>query len=208
MGLVLFTANSQVVEGRVIGVQDSMQVVEKMHSPHKATLYEALVPGLGHIYNKKAWHIPITYAAFGTTIYFIVTNNKSFKLYKESYNDLSAYVDYRMQEAQYPISLPRPEGERYKEVLNLNYDELSLSRLQGLETSFQNSKNRAKRYRDLSYIILGGLYVLNIIWAAADAHFFNYDVSEDLSINITPQILISHKNQEVLGVQLSFNLKR
>ena len=62
---------------------------EKIHSPKRATIYSAILPGLGQAYNKKYWKIPIIYAGFGTIGYFIGWNNKYYNTYKLAYSDLT-----------------------------------------------------------------------------------------------------------------------
>ena len=62
---------------------------EVVHSPRKATIYSAVLPGLGQAYNKKYWKIPIIYAGFGTIGYFIGWNNGFYKTYKLAYSDLT-----------------------------------------------------------------------------------------------------------------------
>ena len=53
--------------------QDSLSL---LHSPKKATLFSAALPGAGQFYNKKYWKIPVIYVGFTALGYFVVTNNK------------------------------------------------------------------------------------------------------------------------------------
>lgn len=71
------------------------------HSPKKAAVYSAILPGLGQIYNRKYWKTPIVYAGFGTFIYFITFNNKGFKDFKQAYKD---FPDYKLN-YPYPLTL-------------------------------------------------------------------------------------------------------
>ncbi len=66
---------------------DSLAAINT-HSPHKAVIYSALVPGLGQVYNKKYWKVPIIYAAGGTLVYFIKTNNTQYQQFKKAYLDV------------------------------------------------------------------------------------------------------------------------
>ena len=54
---------------------------EKEHSPTKATLFSTVVPGLGQVYNKKYWKVPIVYAAIGLPLYFAISNHREFNKY-------------------------------------------------------------------------------------------------------------------------------
>lgn len=186
--------------------QDTVSVSKiKLHSPSRATIYEALVPGLGHIYNKKAWHLPITYAAFGTTIFFIIDNTKKYQKYRDAYEDFSVYQKYLAQSPQYPFPIQEPTSQRFRKVLDADYSKFSGSQLETLQKAFKNNKDAFRRYRDLSYISFVAVYVLNIIWATVDAHFFYYDISDDLSLRLQPQMLVMQDYKRGIGMNIVLN---
>jgi hypothetical protein len=129
------------------------------HSISRAALYSAALPGLGQAYNKKYWKIPIIYAGFGAFTYFIVTNNQEYTQFKEAYL-YKANGDTTFTDNPY--------------VTKYN------------QTQLQEAMDYYRRNRDLS-IILGTLwYALNILEAYVDAHFFDYDISEDISMRVSP----------------------
>src|SRR6266436_3445595 len=69
-------------------------LIKTEHSPRKAAIRSAILPGWGQVYNKKYWKVPIVYAALGITGYIFVDNIKT-------YRDLRfAYA------AKYKASLP------------------------------------------------------------------------------------------------------
>lgn len=133
------------------------------HSAHKATIYSLALPGLGQAYNKKYWKIPVIYAGFGVLVYNISINNKEVKKFTSAYR-------YRMNNDS---TLPVNEYvTRYPDVNDL---------LRG--------RDFYRRRVELSVIFTAAWYLLNVVDAAVDAHFFDYDVSENLSLNIQPIIL-------------------
>jgi hypothetical protein len=154
--------------------------VQKPHSIRRAALYSAALPGLGQVYNRKAWKVPIIYAGFGVLGYFIATNNNEYQLYKEAYvytaNGDSSFID-------------NPYVGRY------NQDQL------------QRGMDYYRRNRDLSIIITSLWYVLNILEAYVDAHFFDYDISEDLSLKVSPAALptFARRTDVVPGLKISLN---
>lgn len=53
--------------------------------PAKAAFYSAIIPGLGQIYNRKYWKLPLVYAAIGTTTYFYIDNNNQYNTYRNAF---------------------------------------------------------------------------------------------------------------------------
>lgn len=136
----------------------------KMHSAHKATLYSMILPGLGQGYNKKYWKIPIIYAGFGVFTYFIIFNNNEYNEWKD------AYI-YAIENPDGGVPPINDYYERY------GYDSNIL----------REQKDYYRRNRDLSYILTGLWYLLNVVDAAVDAHLMTWEVDEDLSIRVEPE---------------------
>ncbi len=143
---------------------DSVKI-RKPLSPKKATLFSAVLPGTGQIYNRSYWKLPIIYGGFGTLIYFLQSNIKEYNFYLDQYKT-SNFSD---------------------------------------NTAFSNLEIY-RRNIELNVILMAGLYVLQIIDANVDAHLSEFDVSDDLSINIKP-ILNLEPQYSSAGVKLSFQLK-
>ena len=63
-------------------------------APTKAAFYSAILPGLGQVYNKKYWKVPLVYGALATSLYFYVTNNNKYNSYRDAYKRrLEGYND-------------------------------------------------------------------------------------------------------------------
>ena len=136
----------------------------KMHSAHKATLYSMVLPGLGQGYNKKYWKIPIIYAGFGVFTYFIVFNNNEYKKWKE------AYI----------YALENPDGD--VPPINDYYEKYGYD-----PDILREQKDYYRRNRDLTYILTGLWYLINVLDAAVDAHLMTWNVDDDLSIRVEPE---------------------
>jgi hypothetical protein len=154
--LILFIIIWQTSFAQVTTQKDSLK---KTHSPKLAMLL-SVVPGLGQAYNKKYWKIPIIYAGMGTLGYFAYHNGVYYKKFKKTYSNL--------------LSTGNADTTAYMYGVEFT--------LNGLETG----KNYYRRYRDMFTIFTFGLYLMNIIDANVDAHLYDFDISDDLSLNITP----------------------
>lgn len=120
--------------------------------PAKAAFYSAILPGLGQIYNKKYWKVPLVYGAIGTSTYLYIDNQKKYNVYRDEYKN-------------------RLEGVKSDSQFLAN---LSESQLISAQKQFQ-------RNRDLSALFIVGFYVLNIIDANIDAALSQFNVSENLA---------------------------
>jgi len=149
------------VPAMVISQEMPLKVKEEppKHSITKAAIFSAVLPGLGQAYNKKYWKIPIIYVGFGAFGYFVVSNNNEYSQFRE------AYI-YTANGETYPID--NPYVGKYNQA------------------QLKEAMDFYRRNRDLSYILGGLWYTLNILEAYADAHFFDYDISEDLSMRVSP----------------------
>jgi len=190
--LVLISSN---LFGQVLEV-DSTKIIkvaadaEKVHSPKKATIYSTILPGLGQAYNKKYWKIPIIYVGFGTIGYFIRWNDGNFDTYKLAYSDLTdddpstdSYLDL--------------EATQYYDLENpTDYD--------NFKSGLSKQSEYYHRNRDLLVICFVGFYGLNIIDASVDAHLFDFDISEDLTMNWQPAVQTFEK-QLVFGANFTFH---
>ena len=182
-------SNGQLIEADTTKVMDETPL-EIEHSPQKASLYSAILPGLGQIYNKKYWKIPIVYGGFATIGYFVGWNNSQFQFYKQSYFDFSNDLPGENSFEQIPA---------YKWI-----DPNNSTHRESFRNGLTRQQNYFRRNRDLLVIVFVGYYGLQIIDASVDAHLFAFDMSEDLTFNIHPSIQNIH-NQNFCGITCSLN---
>jgi len=152
----------------------------KPHSPKRATIMSAALPGLGQVYNGKWWKVPIIYGGFAGLTYMAVSNHTDMVRYKEAY------------------------------LLRVDGDPDTVDEFDGRysDANLQQLKTTSQRNRDLSFIIMGILYVLNIIDANVDGHLKDFDVSEDLSMRIRPVMQQTMPGQlPAPGIGLTFTLR-
>jgi len=178
-----FSAFSQKSEVDSIKIEKPIAV----HSPRRATIYSAVLPGLGQIYNRKYWKLPIVYGGFVTLGYFINFNNELYVKYKQAYSDI---ID------------TDPNTNSFKE-LNVNPIFFEADKISQLTERLRIAKDGSRRNRDLVVIGTAVFYALNIIDASVDAHFFNFDISDDLTINWVPGPIIC-MDQKLIGLHCRF----
>lgn len=139
-------------------------------APAKAAFYSAILPGLGQIYNKRYWKVPIVYAALGTSIYAYDFNNSRYKRFRTAFKRRQAgFTDDEFYDLP-PINDVPPTSP-----------EFSTSALQDAQEKYQ-------RDRDLMLLLTIGLYALNIIDANVDSHLKQFNVDDNLSFDIQPYL--------------------
>lgn len=196
MQLALFQQN--------ITAQDTSMVVSTpvkkiTRDPLRATMLAAVFPGMGQIYNRKYWKIPLVYAGFGGLAYSIGFNSSNYRTYIKAYQDFSD---------ENPATNSFLKLEALKGVDPITYD-----RVKNLTTYtyYQDQMIRLidyyKRYRDLSYIGLGAWYLISILDANVDASLFNYDVSDNLDLIVMPVQMPVGEGLMVAGINVSCRLK-
>jgi hypothetical protein len=134
------------------------------HDPRKATRRSAIIPGWGQAYNHEYWKIPIVYAVLAIPAAMYVYNNNYYQITKFAF-------EARYQEANGDSS-------------NVKYIDPQLKNLS--ISSLQNYRNAFRRDRDYSILWFLVAWGLQVVDATVFAHLKTFDVSNDLSMSVTP----------------------
>ncbi len=158
----------------------------------KAVWLATIVPGLGQIYNRQYWKLPIIYGGTLALAYGITWNDRMYVDYRKGYVDLmdknpnTNYFEYLLPEG---VTLDSTNKDYYTKVIKTKLDNY-------------------RRNRDLCIISTAVLYLLSIIDAYVDAQLFDYDISPDLSLQVTPTVIApSSSYEQDSSVGLSCKLK-
>jgi len=156
----------------LISFANAQDLTEPIKSPRKAAILSSVLPGLGQIYNKRYWKVPIIYAGLLTSTYYINDNNIQYKRYKNAY-------------------LKRLDNNPNNDDFVGEYSSCDLLIL----------KDFYRRNREISILCFLGTYIINILDASVDSHLFDYDISEDISLQIKPT-----STANLNGLSLTLNL--
>jgi len=170
---------------RVIGaVSDTLMVPGvRPHSPRRATMLAAVLPGAGQIYNKRYWKLPLVYAGFGIIGYFIYDNNRQYNYFLQAW---TAKYNGGLENGPYILDRFYPDRPASSNYNNVN--------------TLRRGKDIWQRYRDLSIISAVAFYALQIVDANVDAHLRGFDWNNDsLSLRFEPVI---ENNYAGLGLRL------
>ncbi len=137
---------------------DTAKSSSKKHSAKRAVFFSAVLPGLGQAYNKKYWKIPIVYAGFAGI---------SYAVYYTATNYKNARDAYRLQADGDPNTIGSFQGTTN-------------------EATLKEYRDYHKRNLTISGFCLGLWYCLNLIDAAVDAHLFDFNMSDKLTMHVQP----------------------
>lgn len=128
-------------------------------APSKAAFLSAVVPGLGQVYNKRYWKVPIVWGAIGAGVYGYTFYDGQYKKFRTA---------FKRRRAGFLIDDPTiPETT-------------TDSKLEALQNNLQND-------RDLTLLVTILLYALNIVDANVDAHLKQFNIDDDLSFDMELQ---------------------
>lgn len=147
--------------------------VEFNPDPGKATWMSALFPGLGQIYNRRYWKLPIIVGGYLGLAYATNWNNSMLRDYTVAYADL---LDND------------PNTRSYMDMFSPNVKEETLDR-NWLQSVLQSRKNYFRRNRDLCIICMIGVYLLAMVDAYVDASLSHFDITPDLSMDMAPALM-------------------
>ena len=147
--------------------------------PKRAMWLAIVFPGMGQIYNHKYWKLPIIYGGFVGCAYAMRWNNQMYSDYSR------AYID---------ISDDDPETKSYEKWIKLG-NTLDDSNKEWWKSKFKSRKDRFRRWRDLSFFCMIGVYGLSIIDAYVDASLSEFDISDDLSLHVEPGFVGTSKTE-------------
>ena len=150
-----------------------------LSKPGKAALLSAIVPGLGQAYNKSYWKIPLIYVADASIAYAIYFNHTMFLRYRSS-------LQHRL--------LPVPyTNDRYYGIYSDN--------------ALRQGRDYHRRWRDLSMLYAVLAHGLNITEAYVHAHLKGFDVSDELTLQIQPDLLRLPNNLNTPVLSFRLNIK-
>ncbi len=134
-------------------------------APSKAAFYSAILPGLGQVYNKRYWKVPLVYAAIGTGVYSYVYNDDLYDRVRIAFKRRKAgFID--------------------DEFYDLNSSGIEPGNPDLSDEALQDAQERYQRDRDFALLITVVLYALNIVDANVDAHLKQFNIDDDLSLDI------------------------
>lgn len=187
-----FEPNTSIQTKKSIVVKDTSKVKKKYAlNPKTSSLLSAFIPGAGQIYNRKYWKAPIVWGgAIGLYLTYDFYNSQH-----SFYNQILIYKD-RYTSDEYIIPFAEKYGSEFTNLSAEGISKLSKGEVQLLNDAAKNRKQQ---------VIIGAsaFYLFQIVDATVDAHFSQFDVSEDLSLKISPASFLNAPFAQ--GVRLSFS---
>lgn len=127
--------------------------------PHagKATMFSILIPGLGQIYNREYWKLPLYLGAMAAGIHYYSDFSRNFQRFRNIYKEATD------TEHEYTGPITADQALYYR--------------------------NTYRRYRDYALLITAAVYLLQIMDANVFSYMHNFEVDDDISLNVSPTML-------------------
>jgi len=172
---------------------------EKSLPNPKTSVRLAIIPGIGQLYNRDYWKLPIVYLSLGGGIYAYHLNSLKYHDFLSAYK---SFYDLSTGELAKGVTADSKKIVRIRNLLNTSsrYDSASIDQI-------QRQKNYWRRFRNVALLTTGALYVLSIIEANVAAHLKGFDISGDLTLHIMPKLSQPAGNRTSLGLQLFLTFK-
>lgn len=149
-----------------VTVADTSKKIDTSHKKErsiasKAALRSAVLPGLGQIYNKKYWKVPIVYGLIAIPVSTFQYNSSWYKKTRFAYT-----VRATQDTANYSNIAPE---------------------LQPISTSsLRLYRNQFRKNMDFSVLGLLVMWGLNVVDATVDGHLRKFDIGDELTLGIKP----------------------
>ena len=153
--------------------------VEFVPDPTRAVWLSALCPGLGQVYNRRYWKLPIVIGGYLGLAYATSWNNSMLKDYTRAFADLTDND---------------PTTRSYMDFFHGNIKEEDLDKT-WLNNILKSRKNYFRRNRDLCVICMVGVYLLAMVDAYVDASLSHFDITPDLSVDVAPALIPDARGQ-------------
>lgn len=169
---------------------DRVRVITFNPDPTRAVWMSALFPGLGQLYNRRYWKLPIIVGGFMGLGYATSWNNSMLRDYTRAYADL---MDNDPSTNSYMNFFPPTTTEQ---DLNKTW----------LQNVMKSRKDYYRRNRDLCIISMVGVYLLAMVDAYVDASLSHFDISPQLSMNVAPAVIQEQRDRlPSIGLQWALN---
>ena len=189
---LVFSSNKSLGQDSLLISSDTIKIKEirpkskKYFDPDRAALLSAVLPGMGQLYNRQYWKVPIVLGGVGVCYYFIKRNSRQYTSYRNAViNNVNPsanlWVDPAIQERI--DALP----------------DASVAR------SLENAERQSRRQRDFTIILSAAAYGIVIVDAYVDAHLKAFKISKDLSFKTKPSAESSYFAGPAYGVAFNFS---
>jgi len=178
--LLVFLFAADAAAQDTISIDKALRKVTS-RDPVKATMLAASFPGLGQIYNRKYWKVPVVYAGFGGVGYAVWYNTTWYNKYIKAYQD---FTDLVPETDSYLKLIRNIKPEDYDPVLHP--ETANVSTAAWIKDQMMRQIDYFRKYRDLSYLGIAAWYLVTILDANVDASLFDYDIGESLALKISP----------------------